>query len=540
MLPINDFFAFTGEEELGYSSPVHEKKKKKKKKLKKKVKTELSGDGIGDRASPYVSIHVDDEDLSITEVQNGPLPSTDGAAKRAEVKATASELNDLLGMNDLTVAAHNNQSLRLSDPAVSEKLRELGNDDDNFLNSMDSFVTDLKKEDDKIQSLLQTYQQTEVKINGMIIPAKQVQFELQLEILVAGQSSSVFKLEVKGSAKFQKIIDKLMQLFNQNADPQVPPSEWSSLTVYIKNVNTVIDSSMRCTSLLLFQNQLVKSTVVTGFCVQGIITTKEYAEAIYNEEKARQLEDKKNSSNEESNLDEVRYFSIQIEDKFLSQRDNSKAPISLDDDGDTTENATPKVIKTELSIAEDMQVSEIITLYKYKVRLPRELTITLKLSDGRTLDEDQRVKCLPIKGDDVLPVDYSLEELHQIYEENGLEAEDFEDLDDEDDDEDDDIAGDNFNISGGVSATVREGSAAKEDDSEYFTIFVAGKDKKRYKVRVKPSTKIADISQYYIEKAGLAASTKVTLLFDDEPMSEFGVVGDTELEDEFMVDAIID
>ena len=101
---------------------------------------------------------------------------------------------------------------------------------------------------------------------------------------------------------------------------------------------------------------------------------------------------------------------------------------------------------------------------------------------------------------------------------------------DDDDDEDIDVA-----TKGNEVQEIGSGG----NNEEYFTIFIAGKDKKRYKVRVKPSTKISEISTFYKNKAGITENTSLKLLFDDEEMDMDGVVADTELEEDFMIDVIV-
>lgn len=82
-----------------------------------------------------------------------------------------------------------------------------------------------------------------------------------------------------------------------------------------------------------------------------------------------------------------------------------------------------------------------------------------------------------------------------------------------------------------------------EDVSEYFVVGLKGSDNKRIEVQVSPSTQIVKMLHFYLKKKNIDQSQvdmkKVKLIFDDEALDLNGVVGDTELEEEFEVQVVL-
>lgn len=78
-------------------------------------------------------------------------------------------------------------------------------------------------------------------------------------------------------------------------------------------------------------------------------------------------------------------------------------------------------------------------------------------------------------------------------------------------------------------------------DANYFEIGLKGKDNKRISVQVCPTTKLSDVLTHYLKAKEIetSAATKAKLLFDDEELDLNGVVGDTELEDEYEVQVVV-
>lgn len=78
-----------------------------------------------------------------------------------------------------------------------------------------------------------------------------------------------------------------------------------------------------------------------------------------------------------------------------------------------------------------------------------------------------------------------------------------------------------------------------EEEKDYFKIVLMGANKSRVDVKVRPVTKISKLAQYFIEKSGLPAETRLRLVFDDEDLDFCSTVGDTELEEDFTVDVYV-
>lgn len=80
-------------------------------------------------------------------------------------------------------------------------------------------------------------------------------------------------------------------------------------------------------------------------------------------------------------------------------------------------------------------------------------------------------------------------------------------------------------------------SAEVQSADNYFVIGLKGSDNKRVEVQVSPDTKIEKLLEYYIKVKKLENIdlNKVRLIFDDEPLDLNGLVGDTELEEDFEV-----
>jgi hypothetical protein len=77
----------------------------------------------------------------------------------------------------------------------------------------------------------------------------------------------------------------------------------------------------------------------------------------------------------------------------------------------------------------------------------------------------------------------------------------------------------------------------------HFTIGLKGKDNKRIEVKVSPATKIMSLFTHFCTVKGLdqcKINTKtLRLVFDDEDLDLNGVVGDTELEEDFEVQVVL-
>lgn len=83
--------------------------------------------------------------------------------------------------------------------------------------------------------------------------------------------------------------------------------------------------------------------------------------------------------------------------------------------------------------------------------------------------------------------------------------------------------------------------AEEEKKIEYFIIGLKGKDNKRIEAEVGPQTKIRALLQHYLKSKEIDERlvSKARLVFDDEDLDLDGVVGDTELEEDFEVQVYI-
>jgi len=78
-----------------------------------------------------------------------------------------------------------------------------------------------------------------------------------------------------------------------------------------------------------------------------------------------------------------------------------------------------------------------------------------------------------------------------------------------------------------------------EKEEGYFKIGLKGEDNKKIVVKVHAETPLTSLVRHYLKKKGLPDTTKVKLVFDDEDLDIDGTVGDTELEEDFTIDVII-
>lgn len=565
MPPIDDFFAFTNDD---FGSPQQHKKKKKK---KKKVKTAEVSDFDHDNATK-------EGEAKFTTISlrknNTEEPSTDTEIKEDDTKDEAA-LTNLLGLSvsspqpiidssastNIAAAKENvnhvlsdretrqlNRSQRANESPTkleSERTPATNNmtaaDPDDFLNSISSYVTSIKEKEHEIQDLLQSHQQEEVIIKGMKVSPKAVKFEFHIDIQAAGQISGSYDLQVKGSTKISKIINTLMPLFNKEANPQCPDNEWETLVMYVKNLNIILNPSLRCMSLLGYKSQLKVSLNGADFELYAIITTEEYAQMMFDAERKKKLEENALQLEKNKESDDA-FFDVTIIDPQRNEIHNPKLNvISLDDEDsrDSSEktgradgNQTDPSSLT-LSVIQSMPVMELLMLYKYKTHLPSELNTTLFLNNT-SVDPVKKLSELNVIENKVFEVRYSSEELRELRAKGAAEEELYS-VEKEDEDEDEDLE-EIRRVNSGTESTKADKNGSETD---YFSIFVAGKDKKRFKVNVKPSTKICEILNFYLQKSGLPKNTKIKLVFDDEDLDLAATVADTELEDEFMIDAVI-
>lgn len=540
MNPLDDFFAFASTD---VSSQIEKKKKKKKKEKKKNNAVTV----------PKKEPSETDGDLMEIESQDDLTPPGPGKKSNVvpdidnrEIQETSVQdetmLTNLLGLSEspsgsqqITSTSENGETtgkaaqIEVDDAAAEDE------EGDNFLDSLNSYMTTIAEKNMETHKLLKTQRETKFEIRGEEMEAKDVRFEFHVTIQAAGQICGSYDLQVKGSTRIEKIIRTLMPLFNQEANPTVPEQEWPTLRMYINELNVILGPELKCMSLLGYKHQLKQSNNVAGYELSALIAKEEYAQHLYEAEKTMLHSAEGDAGDRGSEKqDEGEYLTIAISDEHQKKSLDVITDIGSEEIGDTSE-IIP--LRTEMSVTQDMLISEICMLYKYKTQIPNNVEIKMFTKDGSLLKPESTLKEYNVEDGQVINVEYKMDEVQA--------EEGYLDYSDEDDNltevqghETDKISKYDINIEDDDEHE-RTGGHFTDSKEDYFTIFVAGKDKKRYKVDVKPSTKVADIAKFYLQKAGLGESTKIKLLFDDEELDLGGVVADTELEDEFMIDAVL-
>ena len=105
---------------------------------------------------------------------------------------------------------------------------------------------------------------------------------------------------------------------------------------------------------------------------------------------------------------------------------------------------------------------------------------------------------------------------------------------------DEDPLGDSNPVANPVANNPRD-TPDSQPDADYFEIGLKGKDNKRISVQVCSTTKLRDLLAHYLKakEIDISAASRAKLLFDDEELDLNGVVGDTELEDEYEVQVVV-
>lgn len=563
MQPIDDFFAFSNED----TNFVSQKKKKKKKKKERKLNPETNVDShISNKFEiPKNGMTVEDQNKEI--MPNVSIFATSSVKVTEDGIKEESELSKLLGLSkseavkskskskqtrnqtpigdyslnsnsdmDESIICYDNLQTTAKQPNQQNSNSAITYPDE-FLTSINSYVSEIKAKDNEIQTLLKSHQQEEIKINGIVYTPKTIKFELHIDIQAAGQVSGSYDLQVKGSTKISKIVNTLMPLFNKEANPKVLMCDWDKLVLYIKNLNIILSQSLKCTSLLGYRNQLTTLQNGSQYEVYGIIMTEAHAKSIYSDESLKKLR-KSSFENAANNDSDDTLINITIEDP---QKELKPDIVKLDDEVideviDDKRKPNEKVFLV-LSVPKNIPVSELLVLYKYKSFLPNDLNAKLKL-ENTFLDPNKTLEELEIKDNEILEINYNendLNELQNIIGNNGMITETNDDNKDDDDEDEDDLGYVNNMKTNELEISNPENSKSNAG----FVIFIVGKDKKRYMVEVRPTTRISEIAKFYKDKAKLPETANIRLVFDDDDLDFNSNVGDTELEEEFMIDVIV-
>ncbi|TID21048.1 hypothetical protein CANINC_003543 [Pichia inconspicua] len=484
MDPLDDFFAFHDDETI-----VKPERKKKKKKRPKTASPNVSSSSKFDKSDASL-IH---ESPTISSAEKSVSIEPVIKETKKNLPSAESMLAGLLGLSEPSeVKPVSTPPKRIVDNVDTEELTVVDDtrEDDEFLKEMNSYINSAAQQDQLAIELLKAKQGEKYLIDGVELEGKSVKFEFHVVIEAAGQISGAYDLQVKGSTKVSKLIHTLMNLFNQTANPQYPESDYNSLVFYVKSLNVILRPELRIMSLLSYKNLLEKSVTVTGYEVDAMITTEEYATVLLN-----------------------------TRDAFKSRSEENDATADDDSIVVTVEDAHSHE-SHDLEVMLSMKLIEVIEMYRYRVKLPTNLCVTVT-SEGQSLDDKETLKTLGVVKGQTLFVGYDVDQLKQLKEGgttgdvDGEDADDFVELE-----------------------TRRLEQESKENGEKYFTVYMAGKDKKRYKVDVKPSTLISDLATFYIQKAELAPGMKIILRFDDEDLDMNSTVADTELEEDYMIDVL--
>lgn len=110
------------------------------------------------------------------------------------------------------------------------------------------------------------------------------------------------------------------------------------------------------------------------------------------------------------------------------------------------------------------------------------------------------------------------------------------------DKEEEEVIEENFG-EGDITKDSDEAQDAEHDDNDrdggFFTIYMAGKDNDRIGVQVNAETQISKLAAYYKTKKNMPEDTIVKLEFDDDELDLNGLVGDTELEEDYTIDVYV-
>lgn len=90
-----------------------------------------------------------------------------------------------------------------------------------------------------------------------------------------------------------------------------------------------------------------------------------------------------------------------------------------------------------------------------------------------------------------------------------------------------------------VGSVPKQGDLDDVSVEDKFLVKIRGNDNKMYEVMIRPQTKVSDMIDYYRKKRGLGAHIKLTLEFDSDSMDPQNTAADYELENEYVIDALI-
>ncbi|OWB67551.1 hypothetical protein B5S33_g1223 [[Candida] boidinii] len=441
-----------------------------------------------------------------------------------------------------------NNSLKSLVPEVdTEKLEieKLTSFEDSFLKELEEINTRKHKLDIEEEETEENNKRQVPKsflVNGRYLKPNRIFFEVNIKTALLGDQHEIF-MRVKGSVQLQNLIETTIKHLEEKTGKK-SPLPMNSIVFYVPSLNIVLNSILKISSILV-SNTLSLIASGDGYSVDAILTSKSESESLQ-KAKRQLLKD----TNENTISDDSIEFNII----------------------DTDHKVTKIIHKTSAPL------SELIDIYIAKNHYPEQLNVKI-LHDTNVLSNDLSLLQVQEKlnNTDILYSQFDKDELDKLIEIYGASNTTQGDIDNEDNDANDITFSSNDNENDNL--VIRTSHSSKgdadspiildDDDSDnyephdqypprpqppylgsvkkeggdkfnsHFVINLKGKDGISHKVKVNASTKICNLAKYYLEKSELPPETKIKLIFDDEQLNMNQTVGDTELEEGFLVDVII-
>ncbi len=596
--PEDDFFAF-GSNDFDMTPPKKKLKKEKKHHrhhhhhrhiLKEDNKSAKASRAASLRtvSSPSDAVLSDSIPIKAEKMNSLPQGQNEKAASRSN-HPVDDDIKKLLGLNNDNDEAADfleSSSEFSPQPAIvdEDKVSEIEAEDAFILNKMDTEISQVKKYDDVLWKR-SGYKKDitgnfPVVFDGQTILAKKAPFEVTVILRYQDREFSIF-LQAKGSTSFQKIRETVLRQVFQSNTVWSFTSAPDRLVFFIYDLNIIVNQVLRIGSLLRSSKKKLERTSSDGsFVLRTMLAPMDLALQIQAEEKKKSAASAVFQGDPGDHLDEALSSTITIQ---LKDRKTGKVT-SISSSSSTTIESLANIFLVRMKYPDNLQVKmygtsgqftgkELSFVREDKSEVENEETqnenaavddkpeksnladhdksndnltnkpqvINLDISSDEEKDDatelqnleetfkaEDDTKCILVpttvgfynlRDHDTVELEYSEKELSKL-------KETLQSNTDEDEDGKDTASKDllnNFDVK----------------DDTYFGIKLVGKDGRPYLVGVKPETSIQSIIKYYREKANIPAKVQINLLFDDEPLNPSGKVGDTELEQDFMVDVLL-
>ncbi|QPG75689.1 hypothetical protein FOA43_003048 [Brettanomyces nanus] len=492
----DDFFAFGGDDE-DYDLPPPSKKRKKKghkkhhhhtKKSQENESTSKSGGRLSkmDVSSPSKNISFKSESKE--------EPKNDDLMKMLGIQDDDSDEDYITG---LIINEKSSIKTTRSEP-ISVKGKR-ASEDEQLLEQLDSDIMKVEKYEtmaemeEALDRVPTDFLAQTVVVNGEKMNVSDTKFKIDVTVEL-GDRSLTISLTAKGSTHFKKIQEKICAwLYPKYIEQPVMMPE--TLVFYIKELDLIVKQFLKIGYLLQLSKKNGKiSLPITDdgyhFCTTMSTETKIQA--------TRQLLN-------------------------LGKQSTSEAASSGNGDPEITINLKDRKTGRSTTIATKRTsvMIDLVSIFLVRLHYPDMLKVTLYGSDGAALPAESSIGDSKIGENETIELDYDQRDFDELQE----AAKQHKSDDEYDNDNDIDLR---HNL-----------DLTREQDNSYFTINMVGKDKKSYKVQVNPDTEIRLMIDYYRSKAKVEAKVLISLLFDDELLLPSMKVSDTELEEDFIVDVML-